>query len=216
MGSICRAMKNMGIQRLALVNPSPSMDKKHLKTMAVHAGDIYRHAIKSDSLSQVLENTVLSAGITRRRGNRRKSFSYLPEEFCAKASEIAQGDIALVFGNEQHGLSEEELSCCSAAVHIPSNPEHPSLNLSHAVQIMTYSLYRQAVEKTGRFIPIVEEDLQKLTETIYQSLDGNGIIKQPDVFDHYKFFHDILGRATLSQREARHLEKIFQALKHKK
>lgn len=205
----------MGIQRLALVNPSPEMDKKHLKTMAVHAKDIYRHAVKSDSLSEVLNHTVLSAGITRRRGNRRKSFSYLPEDFCAKAAETAQGDIALVFGNEQHGLSEEELACCSAAVHIPSNPEHPSLNLSHAVQIMTYSLYRQAEERVGRFIPVEEERLKELTDIVYQSLNSNGIIKQPDIFDHYKFFHDILGRGTLSIREANHLEKIFQALKYR-
>ncbi|MDA3850665.1 MAG: RNA methyltransferase [Spirochaetaceae bacterium] len=214
-GSICRAMKNMGLSRLALVSPSETMDLKHLKTMAVHAEEIYQQAQLSENLSDILASVVFSAGITRRRGTRRKRLSYLPEEFCEKASSISEGDIALVFGNEKNGLNEQELACCCAAVHIPSSPVHPSLNLSHAVQIMTYSLFRQTENEVDRCVPINDGELHRLTEVIYQSLSVSGSIKMPDRFDNYKFLHDILGRATLSTREANQLTKIFQALRYK-
>lgn len=215
-GSVCRSMKNNGLSRLALVSPSPDLNMDQLKAMAVHAEEIYENALVSEDLGKVLESCVFSGGITRRRGHRRKFFSYLPEDWLNKCTTIAEGDIALVFGNEQNGLNDGELSCCMSAVHIPSSPDHPSYNLAQAVQIMTYSLFRQSDSTIQKFKPITEQELSRIAETIYQSLKSAGVIKLPDTFNNFKFFHDIMGRATLSKREQKHLEKLFQALKHKK
>lgn len=214
-GSVCRAMKNMGLSKLTLVSPSPQLDYEHLKIMAVHAEEIFESAPVLENLSEALKDCVFSVGITRRRGNRRKSFSYLPEELAEKMASIKEGEVALVFGNEQNGLNDNELSCCSSASHIPSSPNHPSLNLSHAVQIMTYTLFRQGGLREQRFEPITEEEKSQLTEVLYQSLSKAGVIKFPDTFDNRRFFSDLLGRATLSRGEAKHLEKLFQALRYR-
>lgn len=214
-GSVCRAMKNMGISRLTLVSPSPEMDKEHLRTMAVHAEEIIQSSPVLESLEEALKDTVFSVGVTRRRGNRRKSFSYLPEELAARIASIEEGEIAVVFGNEQNGLNDEELSFCSAASHIPSSPEHPSLNLAQAVQVMTYTFFRQGENQEQRYLPISQQERSRLTEIVYESLSLAGAIKMPDTFDNRRFFSDLLGRATLSKGEANHLEKLFQALRYR-
>ena len=64
-----------------------------------------------------------------------------PEQFARGMKEAGAGKVAVVFGNERTGLTDEELDCCSLAINIPSNDDFPSLNLSHAVQVMTYALF---------------------------------------------------------------------------
>ncbi len=113
-GSVCRAMKSMGLKKLTIVSPAP-FDNDEVFQMAIHAREIYENAHVTASLPEALAGTVLSAGITRRRGVRRKWFSVLPEELAEKAASLDSGNIALVFGNEQSGLSDEELKQCNIA-----------------------------------------------------------------------------------------------------
>jgi len=217
-GSVCRAMKTMGLSQLYLVNPAVELDEQWIRNMAVHAYEIYESARYCPDLESALEGVSLSAGITRRRGSRRKFFSHLPEEFAERALSL-DGESALVFGNEQSGLSEEELACCHTAVHIPSNPEFPSLNLSHAVQVMTAALWRASEgERVGKYLPISDGEIEKLVVTIHETLQGLDYFIKSDPDDTDRFFRDIFARAALSKRESRLMEKIFTKihyLKHK-
>ncbi len=211
-GSVCRAMKSMGLKKLTIVSPAP-FDNDEVFQMAIHAREIYENACVTASLSEALAGTVLSAGITRRRGVRRKWFSVLPEELAEKAASLDSGNIALVFGNEQSGLSDEELKQCNIACHIPTSPEFPSLNLSHAVQIVTSAFYRQSIGSfSGGYNPIPREELDELVVVIHDSLDAMNYFKGADGLHTDRYFRDILARAGLSIREARHLEKIFRKL----
>jgi len=211
-GSICRSMENMGLGRLAIVGDISELNLKEVKEMAIHAWPIFEKAERYGTLGEALAGTVIAAGLTRRRGNKRKSFSYLPEELAEKAAQTAEGTIALIFGNEQNGLNREELAACTTACHIPTSPANPSLNLAQAVQILAYVFYRQAEQKVGRFYPVELETVEELTDTIMGSLSDIGFFDKPDRFDTGSYFRDILSRAALSPREARHMEKVFRKI----
>ncbi len=212
-GSVCRAMKTMGLSRLSIVNQARNLEKEWIRNMSVHAYSLYENARFYDNLEEALEGVSLSAGITRRRGSRRKYFSHLPEEFAERALSL-EGDSALVFGNEQNGLTDEELACCHTAVHIPSNPDFPSLNLSHAVQIMTAALWRESEgERVGRYTPITNDETENLVKTIHETLDNLDYFVKSDPDDTDTYFRDIFARAALSKKEARQMEKIFTKIR---
>jgi len=166
-GAVCRAMKSMGFRDLYLVSPA-QFDDEQVYRMAIHARDLYENAVVTDSLEDALKDTALSAGITRRRGAKRKWFSILPEELAEKSASLESGITALVFGNERTGLDDNELNCCNIACHIPTSPDFPSLNLSHAVQIVTSVFYRKSIaENTGTYNPISREELDHLVQVIH-------------------------------------------------
>ena len=215
-GSVCRCMQNMGLSRLALVGDLSELNLNHVRNMAIHARDLFENAQRYETLPQALQESVVAAGITRRRGNHRKYFSYLPEELAEKAAGYDKGIISLVFGNEQSGLNDEELSACTAACHIPTNPSNPSLNLSHAVQIMAYVFFRQSEDKIGRFAPVELKQVDELADTINSTLNAIGYFDKADRFGTRQYFRDILARAGLSMKEARHMEKVFNKIRYLK
>ena len=213
MGACCRAIKTMGLNRLVLVG-AENINMEEALMAAIHAGEVLENASRYDTLTEALKGTALSAGITRRRGTKRKWFSILPEELAQRSSSL-NGRTALVFGNERTGLDDEELNTCNLACHIPSSPEFPSLNLSHAVQIVSSAFWRQALNgATGGYNPIPREDIDNLVDVIHSALDAMGYFKAADRFHTDRYFRDILARAALSTREARHLEKVFRKLQY--
>lgn len=212
-GGVCRAMKTMGIHRLTIVGRSKDyFDAERVHTLAIHARGIFDKAEYADTLEEALSDSVLSAGVTRRRGKFRKYFSYTPEQFADKAGGIADGAVAFVFGRESSGLSDEELQLCSTAVHIPSSPDFPSLNLSHAVQICTYACYRSFGESIAGFTPVSRERINEIVETAITSLDSFDFFKQRERIEVERFFRDVFTRASLSQTESRKMEKIFRKI----
>ncbi|MCL2879327.1 MAG: RNA methyltransferase, partial [Treponema sp.] len=146
-GAVCRAMKNMGLCRLRLVDPSAD-DEKTIISRSVHAADVWENAELYDSLEKASADCCLLIGTTRRRGKHRKSISITPRglaqrlvEQYGSSNQAFTGTIALVFGNERTGLDDTELNMCNFASHIPVSDDFPSLNLSHAVQIYAYELF---------------------------------------------------------------------------
>ena len=211
-GSVCRAMKNMGFSSLYIAGTT-KVDLAKANVTAIHAADILENAVFCRSVEEALEGTVISAAISRRRGKKRKYFSLLPEDFAKMVVERCNSDaaIAVVFGNEVSGLNDHDLALCNTAVRIPSSDEFPSLNLSHAVQIITYEIFREALmtEKNSGYRPISREEIDGLTAGIAENLKDIGFFKQVDDSDMRVFFRDIFSRAGLSAGEANRLKKIF-------
>lgn len=213
-GSVCRCMENMGLSRLSLVGNLEGIEEEHVRWMALHAFPIYQKARHFQSLPLALEGMTMAAGITRRRGKKRKRLSLLPEELASMAAETGEGDIALVFGNEQNGLSDRELAACTQACHIPSHEQNPSLNLSHAVQILAYTFFRQgAGERTGGCKPVSLKRHDELADVVVSCLQRAGYFDKADRFGTHDFFRDTFARARLTAQEADHMEKVFQKLK---
>lgn len=140
-GSAARAMKTMGLSRMALV--APECDPAHRDAMALAAGaeDLIEAAQRADDLNPVLADCALVLGTTaRRRGVRMPEFS--PRAAAAELLAAAKGgaQVAVLFGRERTGLENDELQRCHAAIHIPTSPSFSSLNLAAAVQVVAYEL----------------------------------------------------------------------------
>jgi tRNA/rRNA methyltransferase len=152
---------------------------------------------------------VLSCGATRRRGKNRKGKLLLPEECADLVFAIPQGKIAVVFGNERTGLTDAELAECTVGLTIPTSGEFPSLNLSHAVQIVCYTLFRAARHFSCGYAPITLARLDQTVSVLTGSLGKIGFFTQTDTTDLTRFWQGILSRAALSEGEAAYLEGIF-------
>lgn len=208
-GSACRAMANCGIECLRIVGRRSDYDDERVKILAIHAAEIWERAEFFSDIKSATVDCILSAATTRRRGKKRKGKLFLPEEFCEFAKNSSDGKIAIVFGNERAGLSDEEVASCTIGVTIPSSENFPSLNLSHAVQIICYELFRAQNPNEKGFTPIDLNRLEKTVFKISQSLEEIGFFKIAGKSDMENFWRGILSRAILSESEAKYIEKIF-------
>ncbi|MCT8941557.1 tRNA (cytosine(32)/uridine(32)-2'-O)-methyltransferase TrmJ [Shewanella putrefaciens] len=136
-GSTARAMKTMGLSTLYLAEPRVEPDGQSI-ALAAGASDILKHLVKVDSLAEAIADCSLVIATSAR--SRTLDWPMLePREAGQKlVTESVTGPVAIVFGRENHGLSNEELQQCTYHVAIPANPEYSSLNLAQAVQIICY------------------------------------------------------------------------------
>lgn len=144
-GASARAMKTMGLSQLYLVNPK-SFPAQNAVEMAAGADDILQNAIVTSSLGEALKGCHLAIATSARpRGLSLPGFT--PAE-CAHFVNQQTDDtkVALVFGREHAGLTNEELLSCHFHVAIPSSPDFSSLNLAQAVQVLAYELRIKQVE----------------------------------------------------------------------
>ena len=138
-GAAARAMKTMGLSRLTLVNPK-SFPHNEAIARAAGAEGILVNATVCSTLDEALAGSVFSVAVSARH----RSLGPEPMQARMAAPEIlelaAGGDVALLFGNETSGLSNDEVQRCQRTVFIPANPEYSSLNLGSAVQLLCYEL----------------------------------------------------------------------------
>ncbi len=138
-GAVARAMKNMGLGSLYLVNPASFPDEASY-ARSTGASDVLDNARVCASLDEAISDCVCVMG-TSARGRKVPWPVIAPPDAALKAAEQSvAGPVALVFGREAHGLSNEELQRCHFHIHIPSNPDYSSLNLAMAVQVVCYEL----------------------------------------------------------------------------
>ncbi|MBA3487079.1 MAG: RNA methyltransferase [Lysobacter sp.] len=148
-GSAARAIKTMGLSRLVLVGPERA-DSVESWALAAGADDVLAAALRLDTLAEAVADCRLVLGCTAR--SRRVALDeMLPRDAAARATREAAGgaEVALVFGRERTGLTNDELQLCHAAVHIPANPEYSSLNLAAAVQVIAYELRLALLDMGG-------------------------------------------------------------------
>ena len=147
-GATARAMKNMGIVNMALVEPKefPS-DIATYRSKA--AKDVLENAEVFDTLKMAISDCELVIGTSARE--RKVPWPILNPKDASQ--EVSRGSlnnkVAVVFGREDRGLTNEELGLCNIHVHIPTDPEYSSLNLSQAVQIMVYEIRSAILENEG-------------------------------------------------------------------
>ncbi len=144
-GAAARAMKTMGLSRLVLVNPKAFPDAQ-ADAMAAGATDVLVQAEVVGSLTEALSGTVLAMAMTARRRELAVPAVWARDGATELVAMVATGDVALVFGNETSGLSNDELAMCRRWAMIPVNAEFSSLNLAAAVQVMCYELRLAALD----------------------------------------------------------------------
>ena len=212
-GAACRAMANNDISDLRIVGKKEDYDLEHVHVLAIHAGVIFDNARFYKSITEATADCSICAGTTRRKGKKRGKL-LLPEEFAKMAGQKTENSkIAIVFGNERTGLTDSQLEQCNVGVTIPSSDNFGSLNLSHAVQILSYHMFREnLIEKKGDYkgyIPLTLERVDKTVDVITDNMAKIGFFKMPGREDMENFWRSILSRASLSEGEAQYLEKTF-------
>lgn len=138
-GATARAMKTMGLSRLVLVSPR-QFPAAEATAMAAGADDLLSQARCVDSLSEALADCSLVVGTSARPRRLRMSVMPPREVIQEVVAQPASEEIALVFGRERTGLTNDELGVCHLLAEIPANPDYSSLNVAAAVQIMAYEL----------------------------------------------------------------------------
>ena len=184
-GSVARAMKTMGLSRLCLVQPKAELDG-HAYALAAGASELLSTAEQFDSLAPAVADCGLVVGASAR--SRTLSWPMLEPRACGELAitESTQHEVALVFGRENNGLTNDELQLCNYHVCIPANPDYSSLNLAMAVQIVAYEArvaYLAGLQVTGQAVEDASDTLypssaqmENFYQHLEQTLDETGFI----------------------------------------
>ncbi|MBS9436006.1 tRNA (cytosine(32)/uridine(32)-2'-O)-methyltransferase TrmJ [Photorhabdus noenieputensis] len=184
MGSTARAMKTMGLTNLYLVNPLVQPDS-HAIALSAGASDVIGNATIVDSLDEALAGCGLVIGTSAR--SRTLSWPMVEPRECGERSvqEAAHASVAIVFGRERVGLTNEELQKCHYHLNIPTNPEYGSLNLAMAVQLVSYEIrmaYLARQEKNEQNTDAVEypltDDIERFYHHLERVLNDSGFIRK--------------------------------------
>jgi tRNA/rRNA methyltransferase len=204
-GAVARAMKNMGLHQLVLVQPR-FRNRFWVRAMAVHAGDVVARMRVVENLADAVADAGLVVGTTSRAGLYRTPLGSA-RELAPRLVAAAQSNVvALVFGPEDHGLSNEDIKWCHQLLTIPASPEYPSLNLAQAVMVVCYELFLAAQaqpqsELGPRWAPA--RDVEFLFQRLRDAFLRIGYL-HPQNPDHILFaFRRILGRAGLEERDVK-------------
>ncbi len=211
-GMVCRAMKNMGVSRLRLVNGCDRFDPEALK-FAVSARDLLEQAQVYPSLEAALADASISVATTRRTGKYRQELM-TPPQVAEMVLQSSGGIAALVFGREDHGLTTEELSRCSLQATIPSSSEYGSLNLAQSVLIFCYELFNCSAVKSSDSERALapSSELEPLFAHLQATLLSIGYLN-PQNPDHImRSLRRILFRSGLDSREIAVLRGIFSQI----
>lgn len=171
LGAVARAMKVMGLSDLALVNPKCEIDAE-ARARASGAVDVLEAARIHADLDAALADTALSAACTSRRRDLPHP-AYTPRQAAPQLLGVAQSqNVALVFGSETYGLSNEQLMKCGWLINIPANPEYSSLNLGAAAQVLAYEL-RASLEDAPLALPEFERASHESEQSLIAELEKN-------------------------------------------
>src|SRR3989338_5297984 len=205
LGAACRAMANFGFTKLLLIEPKCSPKDADAQMMAKHARPVLNRCRLASW--KELRSFDLVVGTTAKLGsdyNLPRS-PLLPEGLAARLSEtdLKKSDVAILFGPEGTGLSNEQLIACDIVVTIPSSKKYPTLNLSHAVAVLCYELSRTRRSKAiSRRFPLAP---RRQTEVALGLVDG--ILPHLGLSRGYKeetqrrLWRRLLGKAMPTGRE---------------
>ena len=186
-GSVCRAMANMGASDLWVVNPRiPAEEWIDAGRMACHAGKILASRHTVGSLAEAVADCVAVVGTTAREGLYRQHHRTPRDAAPDIVGLLATGKVALVMGREDNGLENDEIAQCTHLVRIPSSPVYSSINLAQATMICLYELYAASPEfelSTEKAPPAPASARKRLFELWRNAMLTIGFMKE-DKADH--------------------------------
>ncbi len=211
-GSVARAMKNFGARDLAVVGKART-DSFWARAMAVRGRDVLAQTKRYESIREAIADCALVVGTTCRSGLYR-SHSQTPRELAPTIVAAAQkGRVALLFGPEDHGLSNKDIEHCQLLLTIPAREEYPSLNVAQAAVLCLYELYIAALAPVEPAIERAEaEQIERLFDIMKASLLKIGFLDAENPEHMLLAFRRILGRAGLQDKDVRILTGLFRQI----
>jgi len=213
-GFTARALANFGVKELRIVGPDPREDYQ-AQIFSVHAHDILDSAgIFKDLESAIDDTDVAWAATARSGGNHSVTRALVPLHELPDPT-LLDGRIALVFGRESSGLTNDEVGLCDLSFTIPTSEEYPSMNLSHAVAVVLYHLFSNYGLEKPRKRSKARPATRKERDQVLIFLDE--MIDHLDLKDYRRpiakqIFRNLLGRAYLTGREVTTLTGVASKL----
>jgi len=209
-----RAMANMGLERLTVIDPA-EFDPRRITGIAHRTGRIVEAATQAGSLEEALAGATYVVGTSARPRTARRNYRR-PRELAPHVLDRARdGNVAIVFGREDRGLSNEALDLCHEVMVIPTAPEYPSLNLAQAVLLVAYELFLAGAEGFEPFPagkrslgPATTAELEEMYEALEAGLDRAAFFRARKPESVMRILRTVLGRTTLDAHEARLIRSI--------
>jgi len=200
----CRGLKNMGLGSLALVGGPAGLDRPEARALAYGAWDVLDAAVPRATLREAVAGAVAVAGTSGRAHPQ----AWTPRRLAREAGAlVGKGRLALVFGPEASGLTDEELAQCHVRVSIPTDPAHPSLNLAQAVLVVAYELRMAALEEAGSTGDAAAGeratvgDVESALDDLRQALLGIGYLSRDNPEPILSEWRAVFARAGMTPRE---------------
>jgi len=208
-GSVARAMKNMGLSRLIVVNGCSPLHPNAYK-LASGAEDILERAEEFFTLREAISEMGCVVGTTSRGGKERHPL-LTPETLAKKLIPLSlKNSIGLVFGSEKEGLTSDELFLCHLYVRIPSMESFPSLNLAQAVMVVCYELFQASLEIPKQLILLAQaEQLERMFEHMEKTLIQIGFLDSNHPKRIIRVLRKLFGRSQMNEREVQILQGIW-------
>jgi TrmH family RNA methyltransferase len=202
-GAVARAMSNFGFQSLRLVNPySPSYREAR---SAVGASGILAGAVRYKSVAEAVEDCALVVGTTAVR-NRDLQHPVRRPEYGAGLirQRLRSSNVALLFGSEKFGLSNDALSHCHWLIRIPTCDENISMNLGQAAAVCLYELIRDSKRERAaeQLKQATAEELERITTLLLEALQTSGFLDRRRVSDADERIRRLVRRLRLPERDA--------------
>jgi tRNA/rRNA methyltransferase len=212
-GAVARAMKNMALSRLVLVNPVDHLAME-ARMMAMHALDILRHAQVVHTLTQAVADAGYVVGTTRRLGKSRQA-QQTSRSIAPLLLELAASNpVALVFGREDSGLTNDELVRCHELITIPAHPIFGSLNLAQAVLLVCYELYVSAATQPLAQPPLLATaaEVERLYARMQEVLRRIGFLHGSNPDRMMGYFRRFFARVGLKSRDVKVFLGVFRQI----
>lgn len=212
LGAVARAMKNMGLRHLVLVEGCSPFHLNAYK-LASGAEEILNRAEEFPTLQEAVGEMGIVLGTTSRGGKERSPF-LSPEEAARELAPLSlRNRIALVFGSEKEGLTNQELSLCHRYVRIPTWETFPSLNLAQAVLIVCYELFKASGKSVMRRVELARSEQQeRMFERMEKTLFQIGFLDPQNPKRIMRTLRRLFGKSRLEEREVRILQGIWSKI----
>jgi tRNA/rRNA methyltransferase len=207
-GSVARAMKNMGLNRLIVVEGCSPLHGNAYK-LASGAERVLERAEEFITLREAISDMGCVVGMTSRTGKERSPL-LVPKALAKRLVSISlKNSIGLVFGSEREGLTNEELSLCHLYVRLPSSESFPSLNLSQAVMLICYELFQSSTTIDESPVQLAQaEQIEKMFEHMEKTLMDIGFLDANHPKGIMRVLRRLFGRGQMEEREVRILQGI--------
>lgn len=192
-GAAARAMRTMGLTQLVLVNPRQFPDEEATR-MAAGGESLLEQARVVESLEDAVADCGAVVGLSARLRNLPLPQFEEGDDMARELMSLAEDmPVALVFGRERSGLTNDEIACCTHQLSLPANPDYPILNLSQAVQVCAHELYRAWRHRNAddtastqapaggreKDLPPTREQMQHFQQSLATALQEAGFLNQP-------------------------------------
>ena len=218
-GACARAIKNFNFKNLVLVNPKPIFPNDKILATSVGAKNIIRQSKVFLNLEKAIEN--IDTVIATSARTRNKNIRHIKLKDLEKIN--FKKKVAFLFGSEASGLSNNEISYANYTLHIPTNPEFKSLNLSHSLIVIAHvvsnilKVKKSFFKRSNKVKSATKKEIQSMINLCINNLEDINFFKpkekKPIMLQNLR---NIFYKMDLSEKETRILSSVFAGLSKKR